>query len=65
MPQQRSYDTTQSKQLGSNISEHNAYIFLHGTLLTTYQITNWKQTGQNHLLPVFYSKGMQHLPPKY
>jgi hypothetical protein len=34
MPQQHSYDTAQSKQLGSNISEHTAYIFLDGTLLT-------------------------------
>jgi len=27
MPQQRSYDTAQSEKLGSNISEHIAYIF--------------------------------------
>jgi len=44
MPQQHSYDTTQSKQLGSNIAEHTAYIFLDGTLLTAYQIANCKQT---------------------
>jgi hypothetical protein len=65
MPQQHSYDSAQSKQLCNNISEHTAYIFLDGTLLTAYQITNCKQTCQNHLLPVFCPKGMQHLPPKY
>jgi hypothetical protein len=43
MPQQHSYDTAQSKQLGSNISAHTAYIFLDWTLLTVYQITNCKQ----------------------
>jgi hypothetical protein len=56
MLQQRSYDTAQSKQLGRNISEHTAYIFLDGTLLTAYQITNCKQKCQNHLLPDFYPK---------
>ena len=34
MLQQSSYDTAQSKQLGSNTSEHTAYIFWDGTLLT-------------------------------
>jgi hypothetical protein len=34
MQQQNSYDTAQSKQLGSNISEHTAYILFDGTLLT-------------------------------
>jgi len=56
MPQQHSYDTAQSKQLGSIISEHTAYIFLDGTLLTAYQTTNCKQKCQNHLLPDFYPK---------
>jgi len=51
MPQQRSYDTAQSEKLGSNISEHIAYIFWDGTLFTAYQITNCKQKCQNHLLP--------------
>ena len=65
MPQQHSYDTAQSKQLGSNISEHTAYIFLDGTLLTTYQIANCKQTWQNHLLPVFYSQNTDLNLPNY
>jgi hypothetical protein len=56
MPQQRSYDTAQSEQLGSNILENTAYIFLDGTLLTAYQTANCKQTCQNHLLPVSYPK---------
>jgi hypothetical protein len=56
MRQQHSYDTAQSKQLGSNISEHTAYIFLDGTLLTAYQTINCKQTCQNHLLLVFCPK---------
>jgi hypothetical protein len=56
MLQQRTYDTAQSKQLDSNISEHTAYIFLDGTLLTAYQTANFKQKCQNHLLPDFYPK---------
>jgi hypothetical protein len=56
MLQQRSYDTAQSEQLDSNISEHTASIFLDGTLLTAYQTANCKQTYQNHLPPVFYPK---------